>query len=297
MSHEPLNQRFGITAAPRWLREHPAITDREILLEVPLKPFCAWRTDQRPSAGKIPYAVKIVAPDSEEAEIYDLLHQYDPASPNHTLPCEVIRDDRTILIMPCLEKILIDPKRRAWDLVPMLDFFRQVVEGLEFLHRLNIAHMDMYDGQVIIATEREVAYHPQVEAGKVYIIDYGTSKRLNRGPGRQNAIELPETNCKPPLEMKCFDPYSWDIYCTGYLFKSISEDVFFDRPEPWILRKYTQWLIGQERGCTTVCHCRPSARRARLMLIVIQCVVHIWGFCTKPIDVVRNLLSPPVWHD
>lgn len=81
----------------------------------------------------------------------------------------------------------------------------------------------MYDGQVIIATEREVAYHPQVEAGKVYIIDYGTSKRLNRGPGRQNAIELPETNCKPPLEMKRFDPYSWDIYCTGYLLKSISE--------------------------------------------------------------------------
>lgn len=149
MAHEP----FGMTAAPRWLREHPAVTDREILLEVPLKPvsressstciglhcmdgdddgcstqLCAWRTDQRPSAGRVPYAVKIVAPDSEEADIYDLLHQRDPASPNHTLPCEVIRDDRTILIMPCLEKILIDPKRRAWDLVPMLDFFRQIVE-------------------------------------------------------------------------------------------------------------------------------------------------------------------------
>lgn len=81
----------------------------------------------------------------------------------------------------------------------------------------------MYDGQVIIATEREVAFHPQLVAGKVYIIDYGISKRLKEGPGHQHAIDLPETNCEPPLEMKRFDPYAWDVYCTGVLLRRITQ--------------------------------------------------------------------------
>ena len=45
-----------------------------------------WRTnyDLTPS-----YAVKLVPPESEEVDIYEELHQLDPASPNHTLPCDI----------------------------------------------------------------------------------------------------------------------------------------------------------------------------------------------------------------
>ncbi|KAI0764697.1 hypothetical protein C8Q74DRAFT_1283433 [Fomes fomentarius] len=275
--------------------EHPSLTARGILLEVPLKPFCVWRSVE--STGIPSYAVKIVEPDSGEAEIYDVLHQHNYASPNHTLPCEVVRDEHAFLIMPYLQKILLHPERKAWGFVSMLNFFRQVVEGLEFLHHLNVAHLDMYDGQVIIATEEEVKLYPHLEAGKVYIIDYSTSKLLKQGPGQQYAIDLPETNCTPPLNMTRFDPYSWDVYCTGILLGNITKRVFSTRRTPWLLQWYIQWLIGKERGCTTVCHCRPSARRARQVLAIIQCVVHIWRFCTKPIDVVRNLLSPPVRPD
>ncbi len=82
---------------------------------------------------------------------------------------------------------------------------------------------DMYDGQVVIATEEEVKLYPHLEAGKVYIIDYGTSKLLKEGPGQQNAIDLPETNCTPPLNMTRFDPYSWDVYCTGILLGNITK--------------------------------------------------------------------------
>ncbi len=79
----------------------------------------------------------------------------------------------------------------------------------------------MYAGQILIATEEHVAFHKDVEAGKIYIIDFDRSKRLEKGPGRQYAIDLPETCCKPPLGMTRFDPYSWDVYCTGILFDAV----------------------------------------------------------------------------
>ena len=81
----------------------------------------------------------------------------------------------------------------------------------------------MYSSQVLMATERQVVFHKQVEAGKVYIIDFDRSKRFERGPGHQHAIDMPECAYKPPLGMTRFDPYSWDVYCTGLLFKFLTE--------------------------------------------------------------------------
>ena len=80
---------------------------------------------------------------------------------------------------------------------------------------------------------------------------------------------------------------------------------------PWIPRRYAQWLVGNERGCTSVCHCRPTARRARQALTVLRWLVYAWefigkgfGFCAPPpppaeIDICSLLpsdlssLSPP----
>ena len=72
----------------------------------------------------------LVPPESEEVDIYEELHQLDPASPNHTLPCDVIRSEtkQPFLIMPCLEKIWEDQERWRWGPVPLLDFFHQVLE-------------------------------------------------------------------------------------------------------------------------------------------------------------------------
>ena len=118
-----------------------------------------WRTH---FLSDPPYVVKLVPLESEEAEIYEQLHKLDPASPNHTLPCDVIRTDteQPFLIMPCLEKIHQDLERRRWGVVPLLEYFHQVIEvsharrryrysgphttrtqGIEFLHNLRIAHM------------------------------------------------------------------------------------------------------------------------------------------------------------
>ena len=75
------------------------------------------------------YAIKVVPPECEEAEIYEELHRLNPASPNHTLPCEVIPSDaeQPILIMPYLEK-LIDMGSLPQGIVSLLDTFHQIVE-------------------------------------------------------------------------------------------------------------------------------------------------------------------------
>ncbi|KAI0737954.1 hypothetical protein C8Q80DRAFT_287537 [Daedaleopsis nitida] len=183
---------------PEWLETHPEITRRNIVLEAPLKPFCVWRTNFH--LPTVQYAVKVIPPDGQqEVDIYEMLHKLYPASPNHTLPCDIIRPHRgtvgteePFLIMPCLDKLPI-MEHRTLTTRRFLNICQQVVEGIEFLHRLHITHMDMYDGQVLMTTERDLADHKELEADKVYIIDFGTSLRLQYGPGRQPAVDLPET--------------------------------------------------------------------------------------------------------
>ncbi|KAI0737957.1 hypothetical protein C8Q80DRAFT_1275987 [Daedaleopsis nitida] len=284
---------LGTLAPPEWLENHSELIHRNIALEVPLKPFCVWRTS---FLKEIPqYAVKLITSDGpQEADIYDILNTLDTTSPNHSLPCDVIRPttdtEEPFLIMPWLEDIIFYD-RSKWGIRPLLEIFRQVIEGIEFLHRLQIAHMDMYDGQILIATKRQVVYHEQLEAGKIYIIDFGEAQRLQYGPGHQPAIELPECNCKPPLGMTRFDPYSWDIYCTGIMFRSLANRMsrYIKRDVPWVVRRYTDWLVGTERGCTAVCHCRPSARRARQVLDVIVSAIRIWDASVSVFSSVRDL--------
>ena len=75
------------------------------------------------------YAIKVIPPECAEAEIYEELHRLDPASPNHTLPCEVVRSDteQPILIMPYLEK-LTKKGSLPRGIVSLLDAFHQIVE-------------------------------------------------------------------------------------------------------------------------------------------------------------------------
>ncbi|KAI0737952.1 hypothetical protein C8Q80DRAFT_287697 [Daedaleopsis nitida] len=253
----------SMLAPPEWLENHPELTHRNIVLEAPLKPFCAWRTNFLKSIPQ--YAVKVIPSDGTE---------------------------EPFLIMPCLESLPIHD-RRTCSTRPFLNIFRQVIEGIEFLHRLQIAHMDMYDGQVLMATERDLADHKELEADKIYIIDFGTALRLQYGPGYQPAVGLPETCCKPPLGMTRFDPYSWDIYCTGIMLKSVAEQTSYITKQdvPWIVWRYTDWLIGKERGCTTLCHCRPSARRARQVLVAILCAIRIWDASVGALLYSRKLVK------
>ncbi|KAI0751747.1 hypothetical protein C8Q80DRAFT_1231308 [Daedaleopsis nitida] len=258
---------------PDWVKDHPEIKARGYQLRMVLKPNVAWRT----TGHTPPYVVKVLNPAGQEANIYEQLRRLSPASPNHTLPgSEVIPGERPLLVLPAVNEFM--PSFSTWDLKQLLQCYYQILEGVEFLHEQKIAHLDFVTNNLLLVDERHLKYHPDLplEVNKIYIMDFGESQQLELGPGRQPAIKLPPSHIAPPNGMTHLDPYSWDVHCVGHAFQWISEWVHSKRPEPWIVRRLGLWLVGNERGCTaTVCHCRPTARRARQVLSVILWAVGI----------------------
>ena len=66
--------------------------------------------------------LKLVRPGTDEVDVYERLLRGGHASPNHTIPCEIIHDDeRPFLIMPWLEST---------------DFFYRLRDMLDYLHHV-----------------------------------------------------------------------------------------------------------------------------------------------------------------
>ncbi|KAI0751754.1 hypothetical protein C8Q80DRAFT_595434 [Daedaleopsis nitida] len=274
---------------PDWLQNHPELEARGIKLVDTVKPDVAWRNGvQIP-----PYVVKALDPAGQEAEIYERLRELSPGGRNHTLPgCDVIRSERPFLIIPAIGEFMVSFD--DWDLGTLLRCYYQLLEGVEYLHELHIAHLDFVTDNLLLASHWAVEYHKNLpfEMGKIYIMDFGESQQYELGPGRQPAIKLPPSHITPPNGMTHFDPYSWDVLCVGHAFQWISAWVHEDRPQPWIVRRLGLWLVGNERGCTSVCHCRPSARRARQVMSVIIWAVGVLESFERAMRTVRGMFSP-----
>ncbi|TBU55748.1 hypothetical protein BD310DRAFT_1027832 [Dichomitus squalens] len=190
--------------------------------------------------------------------------------------------------MPRLDAVnmVLNPK-----LSSILDVIDQILEGVAYLHDQRIAHMDLWDGNVLAATEQEAR---RVEAGRVYIIDFDRSRRLPLKPGVQGPVSLPDTVCRHPPGITQLDPYSWDVYCIGDMLRSYlrvgllteefslttsSKTMYRENPIASIARLYVNWLIGNERGCKAACRCRPTAHRARQVLTIVRWANLVSEFC------------------
>ncbi|OSD00625.1 hypothetical protein PYCCODRAFT_673575 [Trametes coccinea BRFM310] len=224
---------------PQRLKSHPELKQRGITLTDPLKIGFVYDTYSLHRPRRV---VKILNTQSEERAIYDLLSQHGLASTNHTVPCEITRTGHPLLIMPGLS-VLPQLMPLSWSLYDTVQIFYQLVEGVEFLHNLHIAHLDLCRGNVLAATQDDAQHDRRLLAGKP-------------------AIVLPATQIDPPRGLSKFDPYPWDIHCLGHVLSDVL-DLKYSSEQPWVLRRYVQWLIGDERGCTTVCRCRPTACHAR----------------------------------
>ncbi|TBU21686.1 hypothetical protein BD311DRAFT_706701 [Dichomitus squalens] len=270
---------------PPWLDQHPEIQRRGIHLVRTLRPGTVFATDQFKSPQTV---VKIVDPSTEEANILDSL-QRDIACPaSHVVPCDVVRSDKLLAIMPCLASIqvlLINLKK----LSNVLDVFDQLLEGVAYLHDRGIAHMDLCSHNVRAAFDREAAFDPRLKAYKLYIIDFDRSRKLDLKPGVQGAVALPETVCRHPNGITHLDPYSWDVYCAGILFLEFLERVRRNKPLPCIVDRFAQWVVGDERGCSDVCRCRPTARRARQVLTFVRWVINASERCNDIFSVVTAI--------
>ncbi|EJF64998.1 hypothetical protein DICSQDRAFT_167148 [Dichomitus squalens LYAD-421 SS1] len=139
-------------------------------------------------------------------------------SPNHVIPGEVVQSAPPLLLMPHLSGLNAVNLYDA-PLTSLVDVFLQILEGVEYLHSQQIAHLDLCTGNIVAAFDEHAVHDKRVEAGKIYLIDFQMSRQLRLPPGQQPAILLPETQVTPPGGIKQLDPYSWDVYCLGDVFK------------------------------------------------------------------------------
>ena len=80
---------------------------------------------------------------------------------------------------------------------------------------LCVPSQDIFEPNVVAATEDDAERDPRLTAGRVYLIDFESCQQFEHGPGVQTAVPLPNTHLNPPLKMKSFDPFSWDVFCLG----------------------------------------------------------------------------------
>ncbi|KAI0708132.1 hypothetical protein C8T65DRAFT_650703 [Cerioporus squamosus] len=282
---------------PRWLVEHPELKARNIIPCTVLKPGYVYRTDEM-NDGIPQYAIKMITfpVGSQEADIYELLNDRGLTSATSTLPASVLRSEGLppVVVLPLLSQLSSRYDSRQ-ELPHTLRHFAQILTGVVNLHRLHIAHLDICTGNMLCAWHpQELAYHEQLELNKIYLFDFGGARRLELGPGLQPAIDLPGSQIrKPKPSMERFDPYSWDVYCIGMTFDMLAHYVstYSHKPTPWFLQKYIDWVIGPECGCKSVCRCRPSARRALLVLTLIRGVVHVSAFFERLMKPIAGLFT------
>ncbi|KAI0324122.1 hypothetical protein GY45DRAFT_1331878 [Cubamyces sp. BRFM 1775] len=279
MAYHP-DGSIHISGVPDRLLHHPEMQRRGIRLAYALKPGVVFRA----AMDGPQFVVKVVDLDTEELPISRRLRGL--SSPrNHAVPCEIYDDEHPLLIMPYLAQLY---SLIVWDcpsLDRLLEIFQDLAEGVDFLHQQHIAHLDICYGNVVAALSQHVAEHPSLVIGRTYIIDFDTSRQLALGPGSQHAIALPPTQIRPPNGLKHFDPYSWDVYCLGQLYKKLIKDFSFVRQySPRIAHWYAQWLIGDERGCHTPCRCRPTARTVCRVLSMLRVVSPIIEVCERLYD-------------
>ncbi|KAI0357958.1 hypothetical protein OH77DRAFT_1318258 [Trametes cingulata] len=273
-------------AVPDRLLHNRELRNRGIVLDHALKPGTVFVTfNPLTSEFMEPeYVVKVLDLNTEELPIYERLLRDIHSSANHTVPSEILHSDHPILLMPLLDHISTYLRDLApgKPLCPLLQAFHELIEGVEYLHRQHIAHLDLCIGNVAVAYRQRATSYKGVTPNRVYIIDYDTAKQFALGPGHQRAIILPDTQITPPNESRVFDPYSWDIYCLGRLFELMLQSYYSGHRRPSrVAQWFVTWLVGEEQGCTGACRCRPTARTSLRVLKVIGWVAPIFDLIDK----------------
>ncbi|KAJ8473277.1 hypothetical protein ONZ51_g7977 [Trametes cubensis] len=304
--------RIDALAIPERLRTHPEIQRRGIVLSDPLKPGSVYSTS---TLHDPQYAVKILRIETEERKIYEML-LVDIRNPhNHTLPAELTETGYPLLIMPRLWTFRNLHRGSEWSLHEALGYLLQVVEGVEYLHRRHIAHLDLCVGNILVSGPEDEPYHERIVAYKIFIIDFDSAQRFKLGPGVQPAIQLPPSQTRPPewpkaLRSLLLGRLLYWARIEGYIIgermqSSVARDIrvyitklnYEDEEIPRLASWYVQWLIGSERGCTTACRCRPTARRARQILVLIRSILYLSEICGTLFERFSSLFNARSYSD
>ncbi|KAH8111764.1 kinase-like domain-containing protein [Phellopilus nigrolimitatus] len=207
---------------------------------------------KRVQDGKI-VAIKKFSADSREAQIGLMLSSSERLSDptNHCVPIFdmfVEEDNQTVFIVMPLLRRFNDPEFEHVD--EAVDFVRQALEGLVYMHSQNVAHRDLSDGNIMM--DGRPLFHPDgfhpvqqdltardlsmatprsrsdVERVKYYFTDFGISThfeddnrpRLVVGNVAQEGT-IPELSLYIP-----YDPFCVDVFTLGMTFKRNLLDVY-----------------------------------------------------------------------
>ncbi|KAF9025159.1 hypothetical protein BDZ89DRAFT_1114340 [Hymenopellis radicata] len=206
--------------------------------------------DATKSADKKPVMLKKILttgrrPD-HELEIALYLASLLEHSENHAVPIlDVLQSphfgDLKLMVMPRL-RLHYDP---PFDTVgEFIDAFRQIFEGVEFLHKHFIAHRDLHGGNIMLDPTRLYpnGFHPALEFmrpdfkgfakyttrtrcwPRYYLIDFGRSRRYSPErvpfevtkprPDSDHIALLPEKRGSTPRR---YNPFPVDIFRLGYM--------------------------------------------------------------------------------
>ncbi|GJJ15771.1 hypothetical protein Clacol_010049 [Clathrus columnatus] len=203
-----------------------------------------WAEAVRIDDNEIVY-LKITSPESESEESGINEFIYHPvASPepfNHCLkPLEILEfpsaKDTKILVLPAYP--LFDP-RKLIDVGDAIDFFRQIIEGIMFLHQLHIAYGGCRSENIVVQTTKSYGdsmrralrlasssikgTNPIVPSTtrvirRYHLVDFSQSRGYdpNKVPGN---ADLTDQAILPFRE----DPFSIDVYDLGMLIKELVE--------------------------------------------------------------------------
>ncbi|KAI0330095.1 hypothetical protein GY45DRAFT_786728 [Cubamyces sp. BRFM 1775] len=136
------NGSINCSGVPDRLIDHPELLRRGIVLIDSMKPGVVFRSlAQDDGPGGRGFVVKVLDLADEELQIYERLLGCINSLQNHTIPCEIVRDGHPMLIMPMLSRMNLAIRRQCNQLSDLVDIFYQLIEGVDYLHQHQIAHM------------------------------------------------------------------------------------------------------------------------------------------------------------
>ncbi|KAF7355082.1 NADH-cytochrome B5 reductase [Mycena sanguinolenta] len=256
----------------RWCELQPLVESRGYRLPKQYRPehISAW--DERPKgfveephyphlvegtriSDNRPVMLKFTRTDLWEATIFEHLSSI-PDEDNHTIPLyDVITPPSSNPDAPTEWCIVVTPrltdcKNRHFDkLSDFIDFVSQVLEGVCFMHRYNIAHTDVARTNIVWDARKNLP-DPKDPKGKgkkreparirYYFIDFGLAcsfssfedRGLVKGVCGQHRT-IPELSEDIP-----YDPFALDIRQIGEMLKRDYLEVYLglDFLDPWMAR-------------------------------------------------------------
>lgn len=119
---------------------------------------------------------------------------------------------------------------------------RDVLHGLDYLHKQNIAHLDLKIANIMAAEDEKGVYYK--------IIDFGYARRIE---GKAGEVRIPSKNYgtfpyKPPeIVIENIHSLKSDIWCLGaiILFLRNGKTPFYDSSGNKQTEKYKEFLVGK----------------------------------------------------